>query len=253
MRVRLRLVVVAWVGGGIAVACLLPAVDELSGSGADASVADAARETAPPADTCDATFCDDFDRTALGATWTEARGLDAGLATLGAPAVSPPNALRIAIADGGNRTFALVKDLAKGSALRCDFSLRADVVPATAQDSADILSFYWAGSGSIVDADVLLSLSKAGLSLREDVGFTDGGCACPSFVVPPIPIAGSVFVRVGVAIDFATAHLYVNDTEVSAHAITGNGAVPVRVTFGVDRPGQPTDVRLDDFSCRLAP
>lgn len=206
------------------------------------------------AGTCDATFCDDFDDGAIGATWTQVLRLDSGWLSLGPPAVSPPNALVIALPDGGAAQGAsLVKDFPKASAITCSFSMLGEVLPSTANAGGDVLSFHYAGSGSVVDTDVLLSASSTGLSLREDVGFADGGCACPGFAVGPAPIANGLFTRVEMKIDFATAHVFVNDTEVLTHAVTGSGAAAVRVSFGVDRPDQPMRARFDDFRCTVTP
>lgn len=243
--------------GAIAACFLLPGVGELTGgsSGGDAALADAAREASDGASTCDATFCDDFDRGALGATWTEVRGLDAGFMSLGAPAVSPPNALQIVQFDGGGAQKnlpMLVKDLPKGSSLRCSFSVLGDQLP-PANGSGDVLVFLFAGGASFVDNEILLALDKAGIGLREDVRLLDGGCACPNFDVGPFPIPTGLFTRITMATDFSIARIFVNDTEVATHAVTGAGASQVRVFFGYDRPAGTSRIRFDDFSCTVTP
>lgn len=238
-----------------AAACfLLPQTDPLSGGAPkDAAVGDGSADA--EAGWCDSTFCDDFDHGALGALWTEVRGIDAGFMSLGAPAVSPPNALVIEQIDGGNKQQKLpmlVKDLPKGASLRCSFSVLAEVLPA-ANNSGDLLTFLFAGGGTFVDNEILLSLDKAGLRLREDVSLLDGGCNCPKFEIGPFPISGALFTRIAMVTDFATARIFVNDVEVASHAVTGAGPTPVRVYFGYDRPNGTSRIRVDDFACTVTP
>jgi hypothetical protein len=117
----MRVWLVAFLG---AAACgLFPDTSSLSGGDAgaadattDVGVADAEAGTsdAPsdaPSDAlvspCSAahTFCDDFDQTALGATWDEKILLSGPLALTSAKVVSPPNALQAtAAAKGGDET-----------------------------------------------------------------------------------------------------------------------------------------------------
>lgn len=247
--------------GGVVAACLLPHTDELAGGGSDASTAgdstDGRADVAPDAPgSCDATFCDDFDKGPLGAAWTTVNGLDAGLMTLGQPAVSPPNALVISQPDGGGtqqKTPMLVKDLPKGSSLRCSFTVLGESLPPNSKSAGDVLSFLYAGNGTFVDDEILLSLDKTGLGLREDVGLLDGGCDCPRFFAGPFPISTALFTRVALVTDFVTARILVNDVEVASHAVTGAGATQVRVSFGYDRPAGPSKVRFDDFACTVTP
>lgn len=246
-------------GSSVAACFLLPQTDPLSGG----ATRDAAVETgdggiaeaAADAGWCDSTFCDDFDHGALGALWTEVRGLDAGLMSLGAPAVSPPTALVIEQVDGGSKQQKLpmlVKDLPKGAGLRCSFSVLAEVLP-PASNAGDLLVFGFAGGGAFVDNEILLSLDKSGLSLREDVSLLDGGCNCPKFDIGPFPISNSLFTRVAMVTDFVTAHIVVNGIEVASHAVTGAGPTPVRVYLGYDRPNGTSRIRLDDFECSVTP
>lgn len=241
----------------VAAACLLPGVDVLSGGGTDGGAVDVGRDSpidAGDASTCDATFCDDFDRGPLGATWTEVHGVDAGFLTLGAPAASPPNALLVTLPDGGagKREAMLIKDLPKGSSLRCSFSVLGEALPA-ANGAGDALIFYYGGSGAFVDTEVLMSMSKAGITVRQDVGRPDGGCDCPGFETALLPFATGIFTRLAMEIDFSTVRAFVNDVEVASHAIVGAGPSPVRVSFGMDRPSTATRVRFDDFTCVVKP
>ena len=244
-------------GGALAACFLLPATDGLSGGSTGPS--DAASEPTPVDGAvdggCDATFCDDFDNGPLGAAWTEIHGADAGWLSLGAPSVSPPNALEIALPDAasGTRMAMLVRDLPKGSALRCSFSVLGEAL-STSTNWADVLSFHFAGTGAFVDAEILLGMSQSGVTVREDVSYPDGGCGCPEFEGPPIAFSPTLFTKIAMTTDFSAVRLYVNDVLVDTHAVTGGAPAQVRVSFGMRQyGGTATRARFDDFACTVTP
>lgn len=218
------------------------------------SSSDAGPDTGPDA-SCEATFCDDFDFGPLGATWTDSRGLDAGRLSLGAPAISPPNAFVATLpedAGDGTESF-LIKDLPKGSTLVCGVSIFVDVVPVTAK-FVDILSFLHSGSGGFVDADLKVGLNQDGVTLREDVTQLDGGCSCPAFMTTAAPVPLGLFFRLELETDFSVARLSINGAVVASNAVASDPPTAVRVSLGIHGYGNVgAQLRFDDFSCTVGP
>ncbi len=245
---RTLLSLVVAIGGGAA-ACLLPKVDDLSGGMVDGGASDTAADA--PA-RCDATFCDDFDEAPLGAKWLEFSGVDSGYLSLGTLAASPPNALRISFPDAGGGSAQLRTILPIGSRIRCDFALRADVLPLAGQ-GGDIFVVDYAGTGTVLTNQVRLELDRGGLCIREDVTFVDGGCGCPNFRTPPVAIASGYFVPIGLEVDFTSVRLYLNGALATSHAITTTKPESLAVRLGIEYARQTLLAHVDDFRCTVSP
>lgn len=226
--------------------------ERASGEGGDSS----ARVDADGGKACDATFCDDFDDGALGATWTSTTLTKSGVLELGATAHSAPNALRARFETStpqGDRDAFLEKDLGRGTRLRCDFFVFVEVPPES--DFVDIVRVRTTAAG-VADYNLLFGVSPVGgATFREDLFLTDGGCGCPRKEASPPAVPLSRWVAVTLETDFATASLSYDGRVVAAGPFAGfTPSSNVFVAIGTRAyKQQPSVVLFDDVSCSLAP
>jgi hypothetical protein len=110
-----------------AAGCLFPSLDGLGGSG-DAQTNEAAADAGGEAGFCaslspPATFCDDFDHGALGATWTKTQLVGPGaVLELNPLARTPPSSLHSLVADSGAGGTASLVEALPGTANVIDYT-----------------------------------------------------------------------------------------------------------------------------------
>jgi len=263
MRRHARLAGAASFGAAVLAGCaLLVDTESLSGGRvpADAAAPEAARPPgadAGPPSTCDATFCDDFDRTALGETWTRSL-VDVGMEiTLVNEGVSRPRALRARLTGPSrpaDRYAMLERDLARSGRVRCEVSARIARPPEVR--FVDLFVLKTSGEG-LPRYDMRLSMSREGTAgIREDLFYPDGGCECPRRATDVGAIAAGRWIRIAVETDFQTVKVSLDDVVVANGPMAGVApSGPLKVGLGVVAYGGETaaDVLFDDLACNAAP
>jgi hypothetical protein len=232
------------------------------GGAADAPAdADPGADARPPADAgadaaarvCDATFCDDFDTTPLGATWDQVTQSGGGTLSLGAGALSAPNALVVDLTGAARRIAFLGRSFATvTTSIDCAVSLFVEIPPATNVD-AQFFGFGASGPGAPV---IFLKLEgsavagSVGLRYYSEVGLPDGGITSYTDAVATIPVG--VWKRARFASDGASATVTVDGAS-SSFPVIAAGVEPISVLLGETGDGDKTPVRfrLDDLACQI--
>jgi hypothetical protein len=222
------------------------------GAGADARPPGDAGADAS-ARVCDATFCDDFDTTSLGATWDQVTQSGGGTLSLGGGALSAPNALVVDLTGTARRIAFLGRSFATvTSSVECAVSLFVEIPPSTSVD-ARFLGFGASGPGEPVLYLKLEGSAGAGLvGLRyySDVGLPDGGVTSFTDNVTTIPVG--VWKRVRLWSDGTTSTVTVDGAS-STFPVVAAGLEPISVLLGETGDGDKTPVRfrLDDLVCQV--
>lgn len=216
----------------------------------DAAVDVAAKDVADAGPSCEATFCDDFDKGQLGATWSFETAQANVQLSLDAPAVSAPNAFHVVYGgDAGKKSGMLRKDFSSASSITCEVDLQ--FAPNT---TSDLLTIQFGGPNND-DNTVWLDMFNGDLGLREDSVLADGGCACPGWndtVKSAVPTNTWLHVKVAIT-NFTQLDAYVDGAHVLAQTIIGSGPVASKVQIGIIESGFAADVRFDDFQCTTTP
>jgi hypothetical protein len=237
-----------------------PAADDAASDIATDGATSLDASASPDADAgneCKATFCDDFDRTPLGATWTSKLVTNGGVLELASPGRSPPNAFRARFSTStstDDRFAFLERELGAGSRLSCEFSMFLEVPPQKG-GFIDVFRVHTTGP-NVSEYLILLGIDGDGdATLREDLFYGDGGCGCPRTQSSPASLGDPRWIRVGIETDFVTASVAFDGATVIAGKYGGfkpTSNISVAVGSLAYRQ-QESVVLIDDFSCTLLP
>jgi len=224
------------------------------------AASDAHREVA----TCNATFCDDFDESPIGARWDSTNidpdgGLFRPVIELVDGGLSPPYAMRIAIPGATTATTyriaLLERRLGEGRVVTCAFDLFIESPTLNAPQHIDILTLAAAGPDvTLGQVHFAIEGDPPFVTVREDLWYGDGGEETPKLdTVKVLQLPSPGWNRIEFQTDFYRFSLRYGPTAIATDSrLRGFDPTNIRVAFGMaSYRAAASAARFDNFECTV--